>query len=78
MNVDVMLKFIFKTIKICVRDMFILPLSNLKEMFILSIVFFIATALTKIIVGYSFLDWRGVLSAVIFLLLLTVICKDPK
>lgn len=78
MSFEIFIKFIFKTIKLSVRDMFILPLANLKEMLIISIALLASSGLTKFFTGYSFLDWRGVLVAFLILLVLFLTSKNPK
>lgn len=77
MSLENFFKFVFKTIKICVRDMYMLPLNNLKEMLVLAICFTVASIIMQLTVHFSFLDWRGTLVSVIILLVLMLLCKEP-
>lgn len=69
------IKFIFYIIKISVRDMYLIPLNNLKEMLVLSVSLTGASLCMYLLGLHSLLDWRGALLATIILIIIKLFCK---
>lgn len=53
------LTFIFVAFKICIRDLYILPVNNIDEFIVLTGILTITSSFSEFVGIWNFLDWRS-------------------
>lgn len=77
-KLDKYLTFIFVTIKISVRDLYIFPLGQIDKLLKLSGVILIITTAGRIFNIFCFLDYKGAITSFLIILILKILTKKIK
>lgn len=72
------MEFIYTSIKICTRDLYLLPRHNIINILYISLTLLIASLLSKTLFSFQLLDTRGTLLGIFFIVLITVVDRFHK
>ena len=63
------LTFIFLAFKICIRDVYILPINNINEFIVLTTCLTVTSGFSEFLGVWNFLDWRSTTIALCILII---------